>query len=423
MTSRGHRGLARHLAAAGGLLVLAAIPSTTLAQESPAAFVGYQAEATGTALSAFPTLPSLLPVEVPFEATVALATATLASGGEGFGRASTFFPGTLTAGLRPLIEIGAGTRLPLPDYPLVVESRQHEGAKHSDVPGISMSTDVDPDRALAVADAGGIGLPAVVGVGSFHTESRAELEVGRITATSTTTLHGINLAGTVAIDSIVVVASVTSDGTTSTCSGGATISGVTVNGSPATIDEEGIHLDQQAPSGGVGADKALAQALAGSGVTARTFDGIDGCTTAVGSRTSVGLLVTLPLPAGGSIPPGGGLSVVLGSTAASAGGSTFAADAPAAPDADPTLGDVVSRLPGPFTGGGVLAPIDPAVPIGSAPTGTAGPASTGFVTQDVAYAYDGLPASLVVGLLLLAVAGSGRLRRYMRRIIGLIDST
>ena len=75
---------------------------------------------SGTAFSAFPSVPALLPVDVPVEATVSLATATLSSGGQGFGRASTFFPGTLVAGLRPLLETGAGVEVPVPDYPIVV---------------------------------------------------------------------------------------------------------------------------------------------------------------------------------------------------------------------------------------------------------------------------------------------------------------
>ncbi len=95
----------------------------------------------------------------PLEATISLATATLSSGGQGFGRASTFFPGTLTAGLRPLHRDRHRPRLPLPDYPIVVESREFEPAKHNDQPGITMSTDVDPDRAIAIADTGGIGVP------------------------------------------------------------------------------------------------------------------------------------------------------------------------------------------------------------------------------------------------------------------------
>ena len=261
--------------------MLAGIPAASSAQDAAStgssastAFVGYQSVATGTALSAFPTLPALLPVAVPFEATLSLATATLSSGGQGFGRASSFFPGTLTTGLRPLIETAAGVQLPLPDYPLAVESREFEPAKHADVPGLTMTSDVVPDRATAVADVGALALPALVGVRSLHTESTTTLAAGKITATSTTTLTGIDVLGTVSIGSLVSVATVTSDGTHSTCGGGLTISGVMVAGTAASLDDAGLHVHGRSTTPGLGVGPLVASLLARSGVTARALGGI-----------------------------------------------------------------------------------------------------------------------------------------------------
>jgi hypothetical protein len=411
----------RSITVVGAVLVLSGIPAASSAQDAappPAAvdFVGYEAVATGTALSAFPTLPALLPVEVPFEATLSLATATLSSGGQGFGRASSFFPGTLTAGIRPLIETAAGVRLPLPDYPLVVETREFEEAKHADVPGLTMSSDVDPDRAVAVADAGGLSLPAVVGVRSLHTESRSVLTTGRLTATSTTTLNGIDLLGVVSIGSLVSVASVTTDGVHSTCSGGVTMSGVTVAGSPATLDDSGLHVDQQAVVPGLGVGKLVASVLAGTGLTARALDGVDACTTANGSRTTAGVLFSIPLPAIGAVPAGGGISVVLGSTSASAGASSISAEADVGGTTGSPLdvGDIVPLVPGSFPGG------DLSLPASNAPATTGKGGAVALPTDTTAFAYDGVPMSLLLGLALLALAGSSRLRRYMDRIIGLV---
>jgi hypothetical protein len=410
----------RSLTVVGAVLVLGGIPAASSAQDAaPAAadFIGYQSAASGTALSAFPRLPALLPVEVPFEATLSLATVTLSSGGQGFGRASSFFPGTLTAGIRPLIETAAGVRLPLPDYPLVVETREFEEAKHADVPGLTMSSDVDPTRAVAVADAGGFNIPAVVGVRSVHTESRSLLTAGKLTATSTSTLNGVDVLGVVSIGSIVSVSSVTTDGTKSTCSGGVTISGVTVAGSPATLDDSGLHVGPEAVVPGLGLGKLVSSVLAGTGLTARALDGIDACTTANGSRTTTGVLFSIPLPAIGAVPAGGGISVVLGSTSASAGASTLAATPDVGggtTDGGLTIGDVVPAFPGGFTDGGLV------VPPGSPPaiTGTGGPVN--IPSESTAFAYDGVPMSLLIGLALLALAGSSRLRRYMDRIIGLV---
>jgi hypothetical protein len=274
-----------------------------------------------------------------------------------------------------------------------------------------MSTDVDANRSVAVADIGGLGVPGVVGARSIHTESSSKLETGRITATSTTTIHGLDLGAALSIESLVSVASVTSDGATSKCSGGVTLTGVNVSGTPTTIDGSGIQ----------GLNPLLAQVLATTGITARTLPNADACTTPFGSRTTAGLQVTVPVPAGSVIPVGGGVTFVLGSTSAAAGGSTIEPDAPVAVDTvpPPVFGDAVTRLPGPLTGGGFLLPTAPAT--SRATPRRAGP--TGIPFQDAAYRFDGVPASLLAGLLVLALVGASRLRRYLRRIIDLIGTT
>jgi hypothetical protein len=400
----------------GTVLVLGSIPAATWAQDTGGAgFVGYAASATGTAVTAFPSVPALLPVDVPVEATLSLATATLSSGGQGFGRASTFFPGTLLAGLRPLIETAAGARLPIPDYPIVVEAREFEEAKRSDIPGVTMTADVDPNRAVAVADVGALGLQAIMGVRSIHTESRTVVEGSRITATSTSTLNGIDIAGVLTIGALVSESSVTSDGTTSECSGRLEITGAAVAGTPVAIDDEGLHVEGQGALPGLGLGRLVETTLRGAGLEARALGGDDACEGPFGSRTTAGLFVSLPLGAIGSIPAGGGLRLVLGSTAASAGGSSLPAEEPLPPDTPPVLGDVVTRLPGPLTGGGALPPA------ALAPRTSSDSGGLELPVETVAYDFDGVPVGLLVGLALLAVVASGRIRRYMDHIIGMVS--
>ena len=410
-TGRASRRLHRATTAAGLVLVLAGVPASTSAQSVEGGFVGYSGTASGTALTAFPSVPALLPVDVPIEATLSLATSTLSSGGQGFGRASTFFPGTFVTGARALIETASGTRLPIPDYPIVVEAREFEEAKHTEVPGVTMTTDVDPARAISIADTGAFGVSAVVGVRELRTESKVVLESDKLTSTSTTTISGLDVAGVLSIGTIVSTATVVSDGTASTCSGGVTISGVTVAGSPATLDDEGLHASGQAVVPGLGVGQLAAQVLAGSGVQARVLGGDDACTTASGSRTTAGVLIRFPLPELGSIPAGGGLNLVLGSTSATAGASGLPSEDTPLPDQPPVFGDVVTRLPGPFVGGGPLTPAAP---------GPSGGDGAGFPMEQAAYAFDGVPLSLLVGGVLLALVASAHLRRYLRRIIALI---
>ena len=76
-------------------------------------------------------------------------------------------------------------------------------------------------------------------------------------------------------------ATVASDGTTSTCSGGVTISGVTVAGTPATLDDDGLHVDRQAAVPGLGLGQLAspgARRLRAS--QARVLGGDDACDTA-----------------------------------------------------------------------------------------------------------------------------------------------
>ncbi len=393
----------------GAVLALSGIPASSSAQEVTTSLVGYEGAATGIAFTAFPRLPALLPVEAPVEATIALATATLSSGGQGFGRASTFYPGSLTAGLRPLLEVGAGTRLPIPDYPVVVEAREFEEAKHAEYPGVTMTTDVDPARAVSVADVGALDVPALVTVRSMRTDSRSVLGSDSVTATSTSTLNGISIAGVVTIGSLVSTASVRSDGQTATCSGSVKVQDLLVAGSRATVDENGLHVDSQQVVPGVGLGQTVADILAGAGVEVRLLGGVSRCSGSLGSRTSSGLLVSIPTPALGPISEGG-LNAVLGSTSATAGGSALPTETPVGTDAIPSFGDVID-VPGPFAGGGVLSPV-------ITPSNPRGPA--GFPAERVAYAFDGLPLSLLFGLVLLALAGAGRLRRYVERIVGLV---
>jgi hypothetical protein len=404
---------------AGAALVLSGIPATGSAQEAASALIGYEATASGTALTAFPRIPALLPVEAPVEATVALATATLSSGGQGFGRASTFYPGSLAAGLRPLLETGTGTRLPIPDYPIVVEAREFEEAKRSELPGLAMSADADPARAVAVADVGSIGLPAVVGISSIRTESRTVLDADAVTATSTTTLHGIDLAGVLHIGTLVSTASVRADGTTSTCQGSVRISDADVAGTPITIDDDGIEVAGTALPG-LGLGPLLAQLLAASGVEVRVLGGTDGCGGSLGNRTSAGLLLRIPTPELGPITAGG-LQLVLGSTSAAAGGSTLPRlEEGASPSVD--LGGPSALGPGTGLGATDLG----ADLAGPAPAAPAGPASEAggdalLAARSAGDGFDGVPGSLLAGLLLLAVAGAGRVRRYVHHLIGLVD--
>lgn len=108
---------------------------------------------------------------------------------------------------------------------------------------------------------------------------------------------------------------------------------------------------------------------------------------------------------------------MLGSTSATAGASSLTAPPPGGGATAPPLrvGDVVSLLPSPLADSGLSLPATSAV----APRGTR--TTTGLTSEvPVSFTYDGVPLSLLIGLALLALAGSSRVRRYMDRIIGVV---
>jgi hypothetical protein len=394
---------ARH--AMGALLLLSALSGSSPASAVGESFGGYSGASAGSGFSAGPSLPALLPVETPFEGTLSLGLTNLGTGGRGFGRASTVWPGTLFVGIRPLIEIASGTRLPLPDYPLVVEQKEYEDAKHNDQPGVTMSTDVRADHAIATAENGAFVIPGLVNVGSILTVSESRLEAKSISSTVTSTTNGIDV-GVLHIDSVSTTSTATSDGETAKCEGAAVVSGARVGDTPVEIDDSGVHAkDSNAVADGL---------LAASDIQARTLGSADGCSGATASRSTGGLLISVPLPAVAPVPPGGRLNMVFASTTATAAASAVKASTTSGPtNPAPTAANVIPHVPGPASGGVLSSNVVPPSQTASIParTTTGAPAN-----EAIGYTFGGVPLVLVLGLLLAAIPGSRRIRRYMERI-------
>jgi hypothetical protein len=197
---------------------------------------------------------------------------------------------------------------------------------------------------------------------------------------------------------------------------------VSLGGQPATIDGTGIHLDPAGapapvPLGDAG-DQA-AGAIASTGLTARLLGGADACLGAVGSRSTAGLLVSVPLPAAGAVPPGGHVDLVLASTSASAGASVLPPfEVPEVEVPPPGAGDVVTRLPGPASGGIALPP---ASPVRSTPPAPGTAAQPAIAARPVAYSFGGIPMTLLAGLGCAVPPIARRVRRYVDRVVTLLD--
>lgn len=415
--------LRRALRAAGALLVLSSLPATPPAVAEDPAFGGYEVVSNGAGFTVAPRVPAVLPMETPVEATLALALATLSSGGLGYGLASSAYPGTPITGIRPLLEIGAGMALPIPDYPFLVESREHEPARSSRQPGVNMTSDVAPERAHVTSDLGGFTIPGLVDIGSVRTTSVSTIGAGVASAQTTTEVNGIDVAGgALHIDTIETVASAATDGDTATCDGGVVVSGASVGDTPVTIDESGVVAGGERTVPLTEPDEAVRAALESSGVEIRMLGGGESCDGASADRTTSGVLISLPLPSVGAVPPGGRLDIVLGATSARAQVTEAFSPDPISPSPanipdPPTFGDVVAAVPGPAGDDVGLAPVTAAG--GDAPPPGPGSRPVLASSADDPYRFGGVPAGLAAGLMLLAIPGARRIRRYVDRIAAL----
>lgn len=412
--------LGRALRTVGVLLIVSTVPpGPSAAAQAGEDLGGYEIVATGMGFTVAPSVPAVLPVETPVEGTLALALATLSTGGLGYGLASSVYPGTPIVGLRPLLEVGTGTEVPIPDYPIVVESREHEEAKSSRQPGITMASNVDPERSTVTSDLGGFTLPGIIDVGSVRTVSISTVEAARAEAVTETEVHGIDiLAGALHIDTIATVASAETDSTSAACSGGVTISGATAGDMDITIDESGIHASGESAVPLPSPDEALLALLEATGVEIRSLGGAESCDGDHASRTTAGVLVSIPLPAVGALPPGGHLDIIFGSASARALATpAFEFELPDAASDPPTIADIVPGAPSPASGGNSIAP-------SSDPPEAAAPAAdplrpVATAADPLDYTFAGVPAALAAGLMLLAFPGSRRIRRYLDRVLAM----
>ena len=419
-------------------LVLTGIPAAPSALAVGEQFEGYQANAIGSAYTVFPVFPTLIPYDASVEATVGLTQATLSTGGSGFAKASTLWPGVF-AGLGPLAKLLCADCPEIPAYPVVVESRDFEEPKQSEEPGLVMKADAKGgERAEAETVTAGQGTEGVFEVGSARTVSSALMETSKLTATSRAVISDITMAaGQIKIGSVETVSTASTDTKTAACSGAAEVNDVTIAGQRAIVDKDGVRSAEEDKPLIPGADPntVIAATLQAAGVTMRVIDGVEKCDTPTdASRSSGGLLIQMPVPSPGTgIPPGSTLNIILGSTSATTAATAATSvpeaefvpgDTGAVPPGTPILEEAVARVPGPVSGGGFTDPVDTGA--GEAPPAGdgAGDESAGVFGAEAAgsespYEFGGIPAPLVIGLLLGGVIGVQRICRFMERLFAI----
>ena len=399
------------------------------AQDAAGGGVGiYDLTATGSAMREIvDTANNPLPTEKFLDVSMEYTVANL-SGGSGRGLGSTFWPSDAGA--------NACAAVPeMPCYPIRAESFYPQGpaeASNGDVPGSVMQSKAGEKEAMGIASTAGQGAE----VSGTSSNSLATVKDGLAIAETTASVQSLNLGGQVRIDKVVSVAKAVSDGAKAEVTGRTTVTGLTIGGQPATIDENGVRFAGQGTANPLlpgGPLVPLNDVLKQAGITMTLANPIKTIEGAKGEIVAGGLIITLDnnpfvsqlppevmsaivVPGLGGVPPlGGKITLILGQASASAAGN-------------PGFGDFVEDITAPIEDIGTPIESTPVEDVsgsvevsGSTDTtpqqlGSSG-TRTAAVAQPVASGR-GLPAGTPVSaaLVIMSLVGAGIAAFGLRRL-------
>lgn len=273
------RRLRRGLAVSGVVLVAAGAAVMGLA--APARAAGLP----GSALGAFSVVSTSPGVQFTYdnpgasahpqaEGEVPETVAQLQSGPQGYALSSVAWPGALVANAGTTSQL---LNLPVPasaasslNEPIRAEARTGSGDQtvtNNSYPGSVMTATARDDHVSADATVGTTSGPLPQS-GSGDTESRSTVDVtgpSSVAGTAYSMAKDVVLAGgVVRITSVTSQASVTSFVTGSTGTASTQLTGLTIAGQPAYVDQDGLHLGQSGPGAPV---NTIANAIAQQAVT------------------------------------------------------------------------------------------------------------------------------------------------------------
>ncbi len=329
---------------------------------------GYSASLQAVGAQFAFNIPTLVPVSGNLvEDDLPFARTTVGNGPNIDALAAPYYPGDILGHLGSLISEFAPPSAPsFPNDPADAEAQYPPSPGH----GASTSFGVNPPAgapaspqvASGQAEAGPDGSTTAAALTNLTvgTGPTPALQVASVTATNTfgfgattvtgdatTTVKGIEIAGTVDISQLTSAAQAESDGTTGTPTTSVQVGPVTVAGQPAYIDQQGVHVGTVGtpPSASMRAlQQSLDATLAQDGIGVRMLDPLDTATGAQGQADAGGLVVTIthnfnvryvpgeptvPLPAlGNQGLPAGNYTAVTSITLGDATAEVSAAPAP-----------------------------------------------------------------------------------------------
>jgi len=252
--TRGRRRVGTALRVALGLVAA----STLLGSNGPV-----RAQSTGSGTGTTPTLggfsgtaaasglhveynpEGLLPTGSPVDLNAPDALATIASGPSTFARAGIADPGDLLANPDALLA-AADPSYPqgsIPPWPFRITAGSGVGAPAAEsnpAPGLRARVTAEGGTSTAEAHGPGVTVPAVVTIGSSASYADTTTDGSSVTVHSRAEISAVDILGVIRIESIVTELTATSAGAGTTIEGGTVVSGVTVAGQPAEIDDDGI---------------------------------------------------------------------------------------------------------------------------------------------------------------------------------------
>lgn len=298
-------------------------------------FGGVIASSRGNPLQVTYDSPNLLATGSPIlQFSVPEALSTISSGPVGYALASFLFPGPLIADLDAALA-ASGQSTGIPPYPIRSESFYPSGPEEASQgeQGIEMVASTSFADSRARSSYAGMSLDPAAFVGGMAARSQSVIEGDQLVSRARSEISNFSVAGgLIAIESIVTDLVATSNGSDGATAGGTTVSGVTVLGLPATIDENGISFDDppqqpdpENPIGGAiggilgggadpivdalggisgplndlldqigaGGDQALQQLFEQSGIEVKLIDPVESVDGGLATRSASGVSITM----------------------------------------------------------------------------------------------------------------------------------
>lgn len=226
---------------AAGIATLALGVAGAAGQEGGGVVNGLDAVAASDGIGSTFGDPDAQPYPVA-ASQIAHTEATLSTGPTGYALASTAWPGPLVANAGSLaVLLGAPSEARQANYGGRAEAFSPAGPHESELPGMRARAEGGEVEATAGAQ-DFEGAPGAT-TGEVETRSFSSFATGTLRSLSSCTASDLGFAeGAVTIGSVHTEAEATTDGTVGTAGGRTVVSGVTVGGQDAEVDEEGVRF-------------------------------------------------------------------------------------------------------------------------------------------------------------------------------------